>query len=361
MYNLADTRWREQPGFMTERVARQTAFRIREHCKIHGLKRIYIDFHGGEPLLGGASHIHMLTSVIEETIGDSDIDFTLTMQSNGLLFTPEIGDLMLDKKISLGISLDGPPEINDIYRVDHQDRPSSSRLEKKLALLTAPPYRKIFGSFLSVINIRADPLVVIKYLLSYNPPTLDFLLPDYNYDRRPPGKENDIDATLYGDWLIKAFDYWFYLKKTNTEIRTFNSIIRQIFGGRSLVESLGLDPVNLIVVETNGDIEAVDSLKSTYNGATWLGYNVFQNDFDTVAADIAIKNRQKGDAVLCHKCKECPVVNICGGGYLPHRYSKEKGFDNPSIYSADLEKLISHIYNVLLHEVPRTTRKPIDE
>jgi len=43
---------------------------------------------------------------------------------------------------------------------------------------------------------------------------------------------------------------------------------------KSSLESIGLDAVDLIVIESNGEIEAVDSLKTAYNGAAKLGYNV---------------------------------------------------------------------------------------
>jgi uncharacterized protein len=42
------------------------------------------------------------------------------------------------------------------------------------------------------------------------------------------------------------------------------------------------------------------------------------------------------------------VVNICGGGYYPHRYSKILEFDNPSVYCEDLYKLITHIEDAVI-------------
>ena len=53
VYNMADQRWREQPAFMSDAVARQTAARVREHCQKHDKRDVSIVFHGGEPLLGG--------------------------------------------------------------------------------------------------------------------------------------------------------------------------------------------------------------------------------------------------------------------------------------------------------------------
>jgi uncharacterized protein len=107
---------------------------------------------------------------------------------------------------------------------------------------------------------------------------------------------------------------------------------------------LGLDPAPIIVIETNGNIEALDVLKTSYNGATRLGFNVIENDFDQVFAHPLINIRNNGISSLCKECQQCSMVKICGGGYLPHRYSSNNNFDNTSIYCMDLKKLISHIY-----------------
>jgi uncharacterized protein len=335
---------------MSEKVARKAATRIREHLNAHGKHDGNIIFHGGEPLLGGRKHLTMLISIIAETFTDSGINISIGMQSNGILFTHEIGELLIKRRISIGISIDGPPKFNDLYRVDREGHPTSKKLEKVLEILTSYQYRNIFSGFLCVINIETDPIEVIKYLLHYNPSTIDFLFPLDNYNHRPIGKQLDNNATPYGEWLIKIFDYYWHAQP-ETRIRIFDSIVHQLFGGASHIESFGLDPVDLIVIETNGDIEAVDSLKTTYNGATKLGYNIFKHDFNTVSSNFRVISRQLGAESLCKECRSCPLVSICGGGYLPHRYSIEHGFDNPSVYCTDLQKLIRHIYSTTWNEL----------
>jgi uncharacterized protein len=46
---------------------------------------------------------------------------------------------------------------------------------------------------------------------------------------------------------------------------------------------------------------------------------------------------------LAAECRTCPVGAICGGGLRAHRYRADNLFDNPSVYCADLLKLITHI------------------
>ncbi len=326
---------------MSAATALQAAKRIRDHCERHEKVDVAIVFHGGEPLLGGLGHLVELVDAIEAAFRGSSVRVHLGMQSNGLLFRPEIGDFMLEHGMSMGISIDGPPDVNDRYRVDHKGRPSSARLEKQLRLL-ANRYRQVWSGFLMVVNLESDPLRTFDYLSQFEPDGIDYILPYDNYKRRPPGKE-DFNDTPYGDWLVRLFDYWFG-RFDHIRIREFDSILRMMFGGSSLVESIGIGPVDLIVVETNGDVEAVDSLKGTYEGATILGLNIFDHDMEVVSQHMAVRARHLGVKSLCSTCAECPVVDFCGGGYLPNRYSVDSAFQNPSIFCRDLEKLIRHVH-----------------
>ena len=48
-------------------------------------------------------------------------------------------------------------------------------------------------------------------------------------------------------------------------------------------------------------------------------------------------------AGLSATCRHCPVVTSCGGGLYAHRYRSGSGFLNPSVYCADLKKIITHV------------------
>lgn len=356
VYNSVDDRWRDQPRLMSPAVARATADRMARHLSAHGKSSAAVIFHGGEPLLGGVRHLSMITSVIRDRFAGTGIEVSLGMQTNLLLLDEPMADFLLEHGFSLGVSLDGPPEVNDRYRLDKRGRPTSALLEEKLGLLLGPRYRSMFGGFLCVVDPETDPRRVTDYLLSFDPIGIDFLFPLDNHDRLPPGKRGDTDSTAYGEWLTQSFDHWLSRPNT-TRVRIFQSIINMMCGGPSLVESLGLRPVDLIVVETNGEIEAVDSLKTTFRGATRLGFHVDRDDFDDVARHIAVRSRQLGATSLADQCRRCDLVEVCGGGYLPHRYSTARGFDNPSVYCADLQLLIEHIHRSLARAVRPVLRQ----
>ena len=61
---------------------------------------------------------------------------------------------------------------------------------------------------------------------------------------------------------------------------------------------------------------------------------------------------------LCPVCRACPVVDICGGGLYAHRYRTGTGFDNPSVYCADLKEMIAALTtDISPREVP--SPKPV--
>lgn len=167
------------------------------------------------------------------------------------------------------------------------------------------------------------------------------------------GKRTDLNATPYGDWLVRAFDHW-VSRESPVSHRSFEAIIKGLLGLPSGVESFGLSPVDLIVIETNGEIEGVDALKATFDGASKLHFDVFRHDFNTVSVHEAVQSRQLGIESLCTRCQACSLVSVCGGGYVPHRYSADHGFNNPSVYCADLEKLIHHIQSRVCSELQGT-------
>lgn len=347
VYNREDSSWKSQPRLMNVRTADKVASRIREHCEAHEKDRVSIVFHGGEPLLGGVNHLASIADSFIAVFEGSNIQCSYGMQSNGLLLSKDIIQLLSERSISFGISCDGPSSAN-IFRVDHRGTSTSTRLEEKLELL-AECSENTFSGFLSVINLDSDPAEVFDYLMRFNPKKVDFLLPYDNHSRYPPGKKN-FESVEYGRWLVRLYDHWIK-RNTSVGIRCFSSLIQVLVGGHSLVESIGLDPVDLVVVETNGNIEAVDSLKAAVKNSTWLGFDVFENSFDDVLDHAAIVARQAGLSALCETCKTCSYVPVCGGGYLPNRFSSEKRFDNPSVYCHDMMMLIDHIRNHVILEL----------
>lgn len=348
VYKHADQSWRDQPRFMTPETTRMVGERIRRHCEAHGLNAIDVVMHGGEPLLAGLDYLDQWCQVICEQTANIKVRFR--MQSNGVLFDNKAAEFCLRWNITVGLSCDGGGNASDRHRLDFAGQSSFPKVQQALEIL-AGPARSVWSGFLTVIDIENDPLEVYSFLRSYNPRSIEFLLPLGHYEMPPKGKEADLKFTPYADWLIPIFDAWFREVPNNITIRRFRDIIALMAGAQNSTEEWGLQPVDFAVVETNGAIEAVDTLKTTYPGANRLQLNVLDNDFDEMSSRWQIRDRTTGLQGLCNTCQECEFVRVCGGGYYPHRYSRRNGFQNPSVYCSDLIKLMFHAHSAALSQI----------
>ena len=344
VYEAADQSWRGRPLAMPDEVISQTARRIAEHAKSHRLDGVQVVLHGGEPLLAGPVRLqHVITELETALRGVCDLD--LRIHTNGVLLGEEFCELFAKHFVRVGISVDGDRGANDRHRRYADGRSSYDKVIRAIELLRTPQFRHLYSGLLCTIDIANDPVVVYESLVALGPPRIDFLLPHATWDDPPPARTHESDER-YADWLIVIFERWQAAGRP-VGIRTFDSIISTLTGGESLTEALGVRPAVLGVIETDGSYEQVDSLKMAFDGAPATGLNVFDHSLDVVAQHPGITARQKGLAGLCRTCQECPVVTSCGGGLYTHRYRSETGFANPSVYCADLLKLITHISDYL--------------
>jgi uncharacterized protein len=352
VYHRADQSWRQQPRRMSLATAAQIGRRINEHARSHDLSTVDVVLHGGEPLLLGLPYLGRLMA--EVATHAPDVALTWGGQTNGTLFDAEALAFCRRHRLRLGLSVDGPAEVNNRHRLDHAGRSSYDAVSNALNLLSSEEGREVWGGLLAVIDVRSDPVAVYQHLSSYRPGSIDFLLPLGHHDQRPPGKES-LTSTPYADWLLEIFRVWYAEKPQPIMIRRFRDIIAQLFGIARSSEEWGLQAVDFTVIETNGEIQAVDTLKVTYPGACRLGLDIFRHSFDDALQAPLVRQRQESWSHLSDICRECDLVTVCGGGYFPHRYSVQRQFLNPSVYCADLMKLIREIAQTVRTDIARLT------
>ncbi|MFE9571078.1 FxsB family cyclophane-forming radical SAM/SPASM peptide maturase [Streptomyces sp. NPDC006692] len=342
VFNSQDQAWRTLPARMSVDVARAAASRIAEHTARYDLPSVHVVLHGGEPLLAGPRHLEEILGALRERISPhAEVRFEL--QTNGTLISPAWLDLFEQYDVAVGVSLDGPPSANDRHRLTHASRSSAASAVRGVELLRSRPH--LFAGLLAVVDLTNDPVEVHDYLASFEPPTIDFGLPHGTHDEPP--HRNDLALPEYGLWMVRVYDAWLARPQYRHSVRMLEDIVALSSGVHSAVESLGLAPPTSVVIESDGSIEGVDTLRSVEEGASWLGLDVYNESLDEAIHHPKLLHRQHGKSALAEECQSCPLVEVCGGGYLPHRFSAAGGYRNPSVYCADLEYLIRHIQDSL--------------
>jgi uncharacterized protein len=348
MYEMADQSWRSRPRVMSRATIDVAATRIAEHVAAHKLRDIELILHGGEPLLAGPELISYAVETIRAAVGNR-AHVHACMQTNGARLNREVLRLLDGLQVTVGVSLDGDQAMHDRHRRRRDGAGSYAAVAAALAELAQ--YPGLFSGLICVVDVRNDPVATYEALLRFGPPTIDFQLPHGNWSAPPPSRPRDDQAAPYGDWLIALFDRWYRAPGKETRVRLFEEIVNLLLGGSSRTEAIGISPVTVVVVETGGDIEQSDMLKSAYHGAAQTGLHLTRDSFDTVLLRPGTAARQLGMRALAPACRACPVGRVCGGGLYPHRYQAGTGFANPSVYCADLYRLIGHIRDQLAHDL----------
>ncbi|MFI6240976.1 FxsB family cyclophane-forming radical SAM/SPASM peptide maturase [Micromonospora sp. NPDC050795] len=335
VYQHADQTWRGRPVRMTLATVRAVAQRIAEHAREHELPVVHVVLHGGEPLLLGAAGLREVLAELRAAITPwTRLD--LRMQTNGVLLDEELCRLFVEYDVRVGVSFDGDRAANDRHRFFAHGGSSHEHVRRALALLRRPEHRASYAGILCTIDVRNDPDRVYEALLAESPPRVDLLLPHATWDHPPqrPGPE----PTPYADWLGRIHRRWVDDGRP-VPIRMFEALLP----GGGGTEAFGVAPADVLVVEADGTWEQVDSLKTAYHGAAGTGFDVFDHSVDEVARHPGVAVRQDGVAGLCATCRACPVVDRCGGGLYAHRWRTGSGFDNPSVYCADLLRLVDTV------------------
>jgi uncharacterized protein len=339
VYEHADQSWRQKPRAMSTRIAEVAATRIAEHAAAHRLSKIWIVLHGGEPLLLGKRRMRAVLAALSSRITPvTRLD--MRIHTNGVLLDEDWCSLFDEYGVTVGISLDGDQAANDRHRRFADGRSSHRYVMDALELLKRPEHRHLYAGILCTIDIDNDPIAVYSALVAQAPPNLDLLLPHATWDNPPYRPDGSADG--YAAWLTRIYRRWISDGQP-VPIRLFDSLTSAARGGPSSTEAIGLDAVDLLVIDTDGSWEQADSLKTAFDGAPATGLAIYAHSVDEVTASEGVASRLGGLDTLSGTCQACPVVRICGGGLYAHRYRTGTGFDNPSVYCSDLKALIAQV------------------
>jgi len=341
VYNKGDTTWKIRPPLMSDEVFETALGRISEQCLATRQDRFRIAFHGGEPCLIGHGTFDAWCGRARTALGEM-VQLGLVIQTNGTLLDSTWIDLFRKHRVAVGLSMDGPREIHDAARVDHQKQGSYERVERGLRLLQEGSVPYGVGC---VIPLGTDPLTVHHHFLGLGCTQITYLMPHFTHDTIAPIRER-YGPTPCADFLIPIFDDWWFESTMEIQINDLKDVVRVIMGGRSHSEALGNYPPRYVFIEPDGEMEGLDNLRACCDGLSRIRLNVRNASF----ADLLHTETMHSLAIfegmpVPQACRGCMEGETCRGGYLPHRYSSARGFDNPSVWCADLLKLFAHLRN----------------
>jgi uncharacterized protein len=335
MYNKGDTSFLGRPKFLSKELATAALERIGSYARRHQLPRIMLGLHGGEPLLIGRAWVQWFLEETRRVAAAKEVALNVAVQTNGMLLDAGWVELFTAYKVTVGVSCDGPAEWNDLTRVDFDGRGSYDRIRSAIELLAASAGAR--WGVLTVVNPEARGSVVLQHFVDLGARQVDFIWPDFNHDNPPPWPEGTLAS-----YFCELFDYWYELPMP-PRIQWFESAMSLLLGGRSKHDSLGPGPVTDVMVESDGTWEPLDTLRICGNGITCTGLDVRTCDVEALWDVPLYQMGLRSQELLSQQCLDCSYRRVCGGGYLTHRFRRETGIANPSVYCAELLVVLAHI------------------
>jgi uncharacterized protein len=273
-------------------------------------------WHGGEPTVLGLDFFRRAVE-IQRRRRPPGWTIRNGIQTNGVLLDGEWGRFLAAENFGVGLSLDGPAELHDVYRVARGGQPSHAQAMRGYELLQRHGVRTDLICVVHNLNVR-QPLTVYRFFRDIGCRYLGFL----PVVERVPGSEDQVTehtvaAEDYGAFLCKVFDEWSRRDAGRMVIQIFEEAARPAMGlDHSLCvfrETCGEIPV----VEHNGDFFPCDHYADSEHR---LG-----NIRETPLAGLLDDPRQRafGEAkrdALPRYCRECEVLAQCHGGCPKYRF-----------------------------------------
>jgi uncharacterized protein len=305
--------------------------------------------HGGEPLLLGASRLEGMLKRLRQALGPI---CGISIQTNGVLISNAILDICADQNVTLSVSLDGPPEVHDRFRLDFRDRVTHTRVIKGIETLRLHPAGAyLFSGILAVVDPQSSADSVYSYFKELGVPSVDFLYRDGNHTVLPYGKAST-SSHEYGRWITRILDLYL-ADREPFRIRMLDDMIKLLLGGSGVKEGVGLTDYGILVVDTDGSAKKNDTLKSSPPGDSFdFDWKIGTHSLVDIATSPAFASYHLAQRPTSTICLECPNLKVCGGGMLTHRFKDGFGYDNPTVFCADQQMLIARMrvhINAFLH------------
>lgn len=326
------------PRVMSADVEAAFLGRLEDHARSTGAAELSVVVHGGEPLLFPRARFDALCRGIRAIEARTATRFTIALTTNGVLLSPEWCDLFRWHRVRPCVSVDGPAAVHDRHRVDHAGRGTHAAAVRGIQTLRANGFPDP-----SVLCV-CDPTVPARDYVAFvvdelGVRTFDILIPNFNHDDGAAGRVPSVAA-----FYRELFDLWYdtYAGR-GVRIRCVESFAASLLGRRPALGGVGGAPLATVSVRTDGGIEPHDVLRIGGHRQVDTGLNVMTHPLRAVLANPVWREAFDASVTLSAECRRCSLATTCGGGYVIHRFSEQRRYDNPSVYCSDLKSIYAHV------------------
>lgn len=293
-------------GFMTPEVQEAVLRRILAFAE----DSCTIAFQGGEPTLAGQD-FYKRTIELEKKWNIHHIPIHNAIQTNGYLIDDEWAEFFAKNHFLVGISLDGPKEINDTNRLDANGKGTYTRIMHAVQLLEK--HHVDFNILTVVTAATAKNIQKIYNFFSRNGLDYQQYIPCLD----PIGEERgghlySLTPEAFEKYLKGLFDCWYQdaMRGKKRYNRYFDNLLIMMDGQQP--EACGMSGTcgRQYVVEADGSVYPCDF----YMLDEWRLGNFVTDDFDQIEKKRMELQFIKQSTHIHPDCLNCKWKNLCRGG-----------------------------------------------
>jgi uncharacterized protein len=282
---------------------------IRQHIQASAEETVFFSWHGGEPLLAGLEFYRKAVNFQKKhKIAGSEI--LNGIQTNGTLINKEWCRFFASEKFMIGISLDGPHELHNLFRKSAGYNKTFFNVLMGYELLVEHGITPEILCVVNDINVK-KPLQVYDFFKTLKPEYLTFIpLVEPDPDSATGVSNRTVSALEFGYFLSEIFDAWVENDIGKIKIQIFEEALRTAFNQEHTLCIFKKECGAVPVVEHNGDFYSCDH----YVNKDHLLGNIMEHPLSGLLVD----NRQISfgkDKLLSLPlyCTECEVRSMCNG------------------------------------------------
>jgi len=268
---------------------------------------------GGEPTLMGLDFYKRVVE-LQKKYGAAGQQVGNSIQTNAILLNDDWCRFLHENNFLTGISIDGPKELHDYYRLDHGGNGTFDRVMR--AIERCKEHKVEFNTLTLLNDKTADhPDELFDFFIENEIRYLQFI-PCVELDPAT-GKVTDFSATpnQLGEFWCRIFDRWYEYGPTNLSIRDFDSILAYYVTGKHTICTFDKQCSQYIVIEHTGDAFCCDFFVEP----KWHLGNIFDTPIEKLAVSSKKRAFARAKQNLCNKCLVCRHLAICRGGCMKDR------------------------------------------
>jgi len=294
---------------------------VRQLLEAHNVPQVTVAWQGGEPTLMGQDFFRRSLE-LQNKYAKPGTRIENAFQTNGILLNHEWCRFFRENNFLIGLSLDGPGELHDLYRKDRGGHGTFDRVVNAARLLKE---HKVEFNILCTVNRKnADhPLKVYHFFRDQLGAEYIQFVPIVERDNESGFQEGSVvtDRSVkpdqWGRFLVGIFDEWVRRDVGRTFVLNFDGALAGWLGMAGTVCIFGPTCGLGMALEHNGDLYSCDHFVEPNH---YLG-----NIMKTPMTELVVSGRQlkfgrdKKDT-LTRYCRECEFLSICNGECPKNRF-----------------------------------------